>query len=184
MKSTPSTAELLQKVQALVRPERLAHILRVAELAREIARNNGLDEEKAYLAGLLHDAARDLPEAELRRLAPPENPVEEAHPLSLHGRAARVLAREWGVRDEAVLEAVEGHVYGVDPENALGMALYIADISEPGRGVNGEIRALALAGRLSEAYRQAVRNKVEYLTAKGVPVHPKTLAVYHSLNAS
>ena len=159
MKSTVSIADLEAKVQSLVRPERMEHIRRVAELAREIARNNGLDPERAYLAGLLHDAARDLPEEELRRLAPPENEV----------------------RDEEVLEAIEGHVYGVDPENGIGMALYVADVSEPGRGVNEEIRELALAGRLKEAYRLAVRNKVHYLKAKKIPIHPRTLEVYHSL---
>ncbi|MER3451203.1 MAG: phosphohydrolase [Thermus sp.] len=181
MKNKVSIASLEEKVRALVRPERFAHIQRVAALAQEIARNNGLDPERAYLAALLHDAARDLPEAELLRLAPPENEVERAHPLALHGRAARVLAQQWGVRDEKVLEAIEGHVYGVDPENAIGMALYVADISEPERGVNGEIRELALAGRLLEAYRQAVRNKVAYLERKGVPLHPKTLEVYERL---
>jgi predicted HD superfamily hydrolase involved in NAD metabolism len=181
LKSTVSTAELLEKVKALVRPERLEHILRVAALAREIAEKNGLDGERAYLAGLLHDAARDLPEEELKRLAPPENEVERAHPLALHGRAARRLAQAWGVEDREVLEAVEGHVFGVDPENGLGMALYIADISEPGRGVNGEIRELALSGELLQAYRRAVENKVNYLAAKGIPIHPRTLSVYRSL---
>ncbi|TBH20786.1 bis(5'-nucleosyl)-tetraphosphatase (symmetrical) YqeK [Thermus thermamylovorans] len=181
MKSMVSTAELLEKVRALVRPERLEHILRVAALAREIAERNGLEGDRAYLAGLLHDAARDLEEEELLRLAPPENEVEAAHPLSLHGRAARALAQAWGVEDPEVLEAVEGHVYGVSPSNPIGMALYVADVSEPGRGVNAEIRGLALAGRLREAYAQAVRNKVAYLQGKGVPLHPRTLAVYHSL---
>ncbi|GGN03760.1 phosphohydrolase [Thermus composti] len=182
MQSTPSTAELSEKVKALVRPERWAHILRVAELARTIAQRNGLDPDRAYLAGLLHDAARDLPEAELLRLAPPENEVERAHPLALHGRAARRLAEAWGVEDREVLEAVEGHVFGVLPENGIGMALYVADVSEPGRGVNGEIRELALGGRLLEAYRKAVASKVEYLQKKGVPIHPRTLEVYHSLS--
>ncbi|GLV49300.1 phosphohydrolase [Thermus sp. LT1-2-5] len=181
MQSTPFTAELVEKVKPLVRPERWAHILRVAELARTIAERNGLDPERAYLAGLLHDAARDLPLEELLRLAPPENEVEEAHPLALHGRAARRLAEAWGVEDLEVLEAIEGHVYGVSPENPLGMALYVADVSEPGRGVNGEIRELALAGRLLEAYQKAVANKVEYLQKKGIPVHPRTLQVYQSL---
>lgn len=181
MSGTDTTVSLSEKVRALVGPERWAHIQRVAELARAIAERNGLDGEKAYLAGLLHDAARDLPEAELLRLAPPENPVEEAHPLALHGRAARRLAEAWGVGDGEVLEAIEGHVFGVSPENGIGMALYVADVSEPGRGVNGEIRALALGGDLLEAYRRAVRNKVEYLKAKGVPIHPKTLEVYERL---
>ncbi len=181
MKKVVSTDEILEKVRERVSPDRLDHILRVAALAREIALNNGLDPERAYLAGLLHDAARDLPQEELLRLAPPEDEVEAAHPLALHGRAARVLAEGWGVRDAEVLEAVEGHVFGVDPESGIGMALYVADVCEPGRGVNGEIRELALAGRLPEAYRQAVARKVAYLRAKGVPIHPRTLEVYRRL---
>ena len=32
-----------------------------------------------------------------------------------------------------------------------------------------------------EAYRLAVRNKVHYLKAKKIPIHPRTLEVYHSL---
>ncbi|MGQ9692350.1 MAG: bis(5'-nucleosyl)-tetraphosphatase (symmetrical) YqeK [Thermaceae bacterium] len=181
MRKNVSTETLKEKVRALVHPDRFAHIERVAALAREIALNNGLDPDRAYLAGLLHDAARDLPEEELLRLAPPRNEAERAHPLALHGRAARVLAEEWGVRDQEVLEAVEGHVYGVDPENGIGMALYVADISEPSREVNGEIRELALAGRLPLAYRQAIRSKVEYLVSKGIPLHPKTLEIYEKL---
>lgn len=180
MKSTVSIADLEAKVQSLVRPERMEHIRRVAELAREIARNNGLDPERAYLAGLLHDAARDLPEEELRRLAPRRTRWRRPTPRPPRAGGPG-LGRLLGVRDEEVLEAIEGHVYGVDPENGIGMALYVADVSEPGRGVNEEIRELALAGRLKEAYRLAVRNKVHYLKAKKIPIHPRTLEVYHSL---
>ncbi len=184
MKSTGFTLETLKaKVQALTRPERFAHILRVAELAQAIAEANGLDAQRAYLAALLHDAARDLPEDELVRLAPPENDVERSHPLAVHGRAARRLAEEWGVTDAEVLDAIEGHVYGVTPSNRIGMAVYIADVSEPARGVNAEIREMALAGRLEEAYRQAIVSKVTYLREKGVPVHPRTLLAYDAVLA-
>ena len=61
------------------------------------------------------------------------------------------------VEDEEVLEAIEGHVYGVSPDHKIGMALYVADVSEPGRGVNRDIRELALAGRLEEAYQEVAR---------------------------
>jgi HD superfamily phosphohydrolase YqeK len=89
LKNTASTDSLAEKVRALVRPERFAHILRVAALAKEIAEKNGLDGERAYLAGLLHDAARDLPEEELLSLAPPENEVERPTPSpSTAGRPA------------------------------------------------------------------------------------------------
>ena len=179
--STISVVELCEKVRQQVKPERYAHILRVAELAAEIAKANGLDAEKTYLAAILHDAARDFSAERLMELAPPEIDIERKHPLALHGRAGRKLAQEWGIEDEEVLEAIEGHVYGVGPEHKIGMALYIADVSEPGRGVNHDIRELALAGRLLEAYQKAVICKVKYLQSKGIEPHPRTLAAYQAV---
>jgi len=136
--------------------------MRAVEVAmRAYARRYGEDEELWAIAGVLHDMDYEK--------------YPEEHPY----RAVEEL-RRLGYPEE-VLEAIEGHVYGVDPENGIGMALYVADVSEPGRGVNEEIRELALAGRLKEAYRLAVRNKVHYLKAKKIPIHPRTLEVYHSL---
>lgn len=68
--STNPVVELAEKVQAQVKPERYAHILRVAELAAEIAKINQLDIEKTYLAAILHDAARDYSPNQLFKLAP------------------------------------------------------------------------------------------------------------------
>lgn len=176
-----SVVDLLEKVRQQVKPKRFAHILRVAELAAEIARANGLDAEKAYLAGILHDAARDFSYEKLQNLASPENDIERMHPLALHGRAGRRVAQDWGIEDEEVLEAIEGHVYGVSPQHKIGMVLYIADVSEPGRGVNHNIRELALGGRLEEAYQEAVIYKVKYLQGKGIRPHPHTMAAYLEL---
>jgi predicted HD superfamily hydrolase involved in NAD metabolism len=117
--------ELAEKVKAQVKPERFAHILRVAELAEEIARANGVDGEKTYLAAILHDAARDFSSEQLFELAPPTLEMERIHPLALHGRAGRKVAERWGVDDLDVLEAIEGHVYGVRPDHKVGMAIYI-----------------------------------------------------------
>lgn len=181
MISTISVVELAEKVQAQVKPERYAHILRVAELAADIAKANNIDVERTYLAAILHDTARDYSSEQLLELAPPTNEIERKHPLALHGRVGRRVAQEWGITDEEVLEAIEGHVYGVKPNHPLGMAVYIADVSEPGRGVNHEIRELALEGHLLEAYRQAVVCKVHYLQGKGIEPHPRTMMAYKDL---
>jgi len=184
LSNTVSTVDLSERVQKQVSPARFAHILRVAELAAEIARANRLDEEKTYLAAILHDAARDFTPEQLMELAPPENEVELGHPLALHGRASRIVAEAWGVSDPEVLEAVEGHVYGVNPAHKIGMAVYVADVSEPGRGVNADIRELALRGKLLEAYQQAVVSKVTYLQSKGITPHPRTMEAYRKLKAT
>ena len=177
---TPSYRDL---VRAGVSDERFAHIERVVELAVRIGEANGFspaDLARVELAALLHDAARDLDDATLVRLAPPQNQVEVDHPLSVHGRAGRRMAEGWGVTDESVLEAIEGHVFGVPLGNPVGTAVYVADVCEPGRGVNASLRELALTD-LDAAYRQAVGVKVEYLRSCGKEVHPATLKAYESL---
>jgi predicted HD superfamily hydrolase involved in NAD metabolism len=171
------------RVESMVTPERFQHIMRVVRLAQSIAIGNGFDEGEiraVTTAALLHDAARDLEPDELFRLAPPQCQMEADHPLSVHGRAGRVLAEEWGVCDERVLGAISGHVFGVDPEDRIGMAVYVADVSEPGRGVNDDIRELAICD-LPSAYRRAVATKVSYLENCGKAVHPETLKVYEAI---
>lgn len=164
----------------MVRPRRFEHVVRVADLAAQIAAANGLDTARAYAAGILHDIARDLPDTELLRLAPPECEIDGLHPLALHGRAARTLLERWGYEDPVVLEAVEDHTTGPRGGNPVALAVYIADVSEPGRGVNADIRELALQD-LNAALERAIISKVTYLQGKGITVHPRTLRAYHAL---
>jgi predicted HD superfamily hydrolase involved in NAD metabolism len=170
-------------VKRMLSPARFAHLDRVTEVAEAIGRANGFDRGElraTVLASILHDVARELDPERLVALAPPEHPMERAHPLSLHGRAGRALAASWGVTDERVLGAIEGHVFGVPYGDRVGMAVYIADVSEPGRGVNHEIRDLAMRD-LDAAYRRAVDAKVRYLRRCGKDVHPRTLKVHDEI---
>jgi predicted HD superfamily hydrolase involved in NAD metabolism len=170
------------RVRPLVKPERFEHIERVAELARDIATANGLSAEKAYLAGILHDVARDLNNDELLRLAPPESPMDAAHPMIVHGRAARTILEGWGFTDAELLDAVEEHTTGPRDNKPISVCVYVADVSEPGRGVNDHIRELAFLD-LERAYREALFCKVHYLESKGKPVHPRPMAAYRRLVA-
>lgn len=169
-----------ERVRLMVKPRRFEHVMRVAHLARDLAAANGFDAERAYAAGVLHDIARDLPDRELLRLAEPECEIDAAHPLALHGRAGRILLERWGWTDRIVLEAVEDHTTGPRPGNLVAAAVYIADVSEPGRGVNDDIRELAHHD-LGAALTLAIGSKVRYLQGRGIRVHPRTLRTFESL---
>ncbi|ADI13169.1 bis(5'-nucleosyl)-tetraphosphatase (symmetrical) YqeK [Truepera radiovictrix] len=179
----PSILPYCERVKERVTPKRFEHIVRVAILTETIAQANRFDRGElraACLAAVLHDVARDLSAEELFALAPPETELEREHPLAVHGRAGRRIAESWGVSDERVLAAIEGHVFGVAHDNRIGMALYVADVSEPGRGVNHDIRELAMHN-LFRAYQRAVNTKVAYLRSRGKTVHPVTLRVYREI---
>lgn len=172
-----------RRVQGLVTDDRFSHIVRVTHLALQFAEANGfsaVQKQQVATAAILHDAARDMTGAQLMELAPPELELERRHPLALHGRAGRALAARWGVHDEGALSAIEGHVFGVPPSDLVGMAVYVADVSEEGRGVNQQIRQLAMTD-LPAAYKLAVRSKVQYLQNAGKEIHPDTMATYRNI---
>lgn len=179
-----SIAPYCERVQAVLSRARFEHVLRVAELAESIALANDFDPGElraTILAAVLHDVAREESADALFALAPAENDLERRHPLAVHGRAGRAIAAAWGVTDERVLEAIEGHVFGPRPGDRVGMAVYVADVSEPGRGVNGDVRSLAMVN-LERAYRRAVLAKVRYLRSRGKDIHPRTLQVHDELS--
>ena len=59
-----SREELLEKVRAVMSPKRFNHVLGVERAAIALAEKYGYDTEKAGLAGLLHDYAKELPNQE------------------------------------------------------------------------------------------------------------------------
>lgn len=181
-----SVAPYCDRVRRLVGRARFDHIERVTAVADAIASANRFDrgERRAtVLAAVLHDVARDLPRERLVELAPPEYPIDHEEPLALHGRAGRAIAIAWGVIDERVLDAIEFHVSGPRFGDRVAMAVYVADVSEPGRGVNDDVRELAMVD-LARAYRRALERKVRYLRSHGKPVHPRTLKVHDELRAA
>ncbi|MCY7010005.1 bis(5'-nucleosyl)-tetraphosphatase (symmetrical) YqeK, partial [Streptococcus vestibularis] len=63
-----SREELLEKVRAVMSPKRFNHVLGVERAAITLAEKYEYDTEKAGLAGLLHDYAKELPDQEFLEL--------------------------------------------------------------------------------------------------------------------
>ena len=60
-------------MQKRLSPARYVHSVGVANTAAKLAGMNNLDLEKAYLAGLMHDYAREMTNTELLLLAQENN---------------------------------------------------------------------------------------------------------------
>jgi predicted HD superfamily hydrolase involved in NAD metabolism len=169
--------------------KRYGHTVRVADTAAELARIHGLDENRARLAGLIHDAAREHGYEEFLRLAEEWNlPVgepERQSPKLLHGPVAAELARrELGVGDEGVLEAVRVHTTAKPGMEPLALALYVADKIEPARDYPsvGRLRRLARED-LRVATTESLRRAIDYNEGRGKDVHPSSRAALEWLEA-
>jgi predicted HD superfamily hydrolase involved in NAD metabolism len=160
--------------------KRYAHTMRVAETAEHLAKLHGLDPERARLAGLLHDTAREIGKEELLRVAGedglPVGDFERERPILLHGPVAAKLAREdLGVEDGEILDAVRAHTTGEPGMGPLALALFVADKIEPGREQSGveDLRELAPAS-LHHAAKAALEDSISYNERRDRPAHPKS----------
>jgi predicted HD superfamily hydrolase involved in NAD metabolism len=171
----------------LPRP-RYEHCQRVAIQAVEMARHYGMDEERARLAGLLHDVARDLSFATLFSLAARfgllVGPEEAANPIILHAPVgAALLKKEWNIKDEAVIQAIALHTVAAPGMDEFCQLLYLADIIEPGReswpGLNA-LRGLSYR-HLGRAMLLALKENIRYLKASQTFIHPRALAAHDFL---
>lgn len=60
-----SMEKLLDWLNQNLSEKRYLHSIGTAEYAENLARSLGLDEQKAYIAGLLHDCAKCFPDEKL-----------------------------------------------------------------------------------------------------------------------
>ncbi len=173
-------------VRARLSEKRYEHTLGVAATAQELARAHLLDTDRACLAALLHDAAREIgdPEEFLRLAKEWDIPVGEPEreaPQLLHGPVAAELSRrELGVEDTDVLEAIRVHTVGRPGMGPLALILYVADKIEPAREYPSVERLRSLSREnLREAAAESLRRSIVHNEERGRPTHPasrRTLA--------
>ena len=168
---------------AVMSPERLAHVTRVARLASDwaFAMDVPESERQRWLKAVwLHDALRDAPAAELDQLA-----STAPGPAGLrHGPAAASRAKAEGESDRGVLDAVRYHSVGLAEWDLVGRVLYCADYLEPGRVFEREERA-RLAERFptatAEVFATVVRRRVLHLVQSGWPIPEPTYRLWNRI---
>lgn len=165
------------------------HSLGTAAAAADMAARFGVDVEKARIAGLLHDYARNIALDELpvtaRRLGLDVDEVEEEFPYLLHSPVgAKLVQEELGVTDNDVLAAIANHTVGRPGMSDLEKIIYLADMIEPARHFEGadSIRELA-ATDLDAAFRLGYALSLRHLVESGKLIHPRTAAVWNWLNS-
>lgn len=170
-----------EKLKSMLSEKRYTHSLNTAETAAALAARYGADPNRAYLAGLLHDAAKDLSGEELvRRAREAGIPVDRIcgmRPHLLHAPVGAVIAREqFGLKDEELLSAIAHHTMGKPDMTLMEKIIFLADLIEPSRsyaGVDG-VREAA-KNDLDEAVIRAYDGIISYVLEKRDALHPATV---------
>ncbi|MBR0535055.1 MAG: bis(5'-nucleosyl)-tetraphosphatase (symmetrical) YqeK [Clostridia bacterium] len=174
--------EILQK---RLTEKRYIHSLNVAESARELAKQYGADEEKAFTAGLIHDSCKDTP-AGLQLSYMLENGVELSDieintPKLYHAMCGKVFAqKEFGIEDEDLLNSIRYHTTGRKSMSLLEKVVFIADFISAERDYNGvEIMREKAARSLDEAIVEGLGFTIKDLVDRERVVHPDTIDAYN-----
>lgn len=165
--------------------DRYTHTMGVAYTAACLAMRYGENQERAYLAGLLHDCAKCIDNKKKLALCEkyniPITDAEQANPFLLHAKLGSCLAKtEYGVTDEGVLSAIRWHTTGHAAMTLLEKIIYAADYIEPNRKKRenlDEIRTLCFTN-LDDGVRLILRDTLQYLEG-GKPIDPTTREAYH-----
>lgn len=182
-----------RKLGEYISEKRIRHCRGVAETAVELARRWNVDCEKARLAGLLHDVAREIPREHIWKLVLEESGgdirevpcgvIASRNPVVLHAHAGMIIARDrFGVTDEEILRSISLHTTGSPVMGMLDRILFIADYIEPGRKFYGVLKARDLACRdLNEAMWYVLKYTLKELLRKRRPICDLTFLAYNQI---
>ncbi|EPH99531.1 HAD superfamily hydrolase [Enterococcus sp. DIV0213j] len=175
---------LLQKVQMRMSEQRFKHVLGVEEAAVALAEKYGASPEKASIAALTHDYAKERPDDEFIMVINRDGYDPE---LLNYGNAiwhglvgASFVERELGITDEEILQAIRVHTTGAAEMSVLDKIIYVADYIEPGRTFPGvkDAREIAMSS-LDDAVAFETKHTLLHLLENEQQIYPKTIETYN-----
>jgi len=173
--------KIIEYIEKNLNKQRFEHSLRVMDTAEKIARHYNADVEKARLAGLVHDCAKNMNDEEMIKVIKENNYNDNYIYIKtaalMHGLVGGIIARNvMGINDTEVLNAVIYHTTGRENMSILEKIIYIADYIEPMRNFEGVDMLRDLTYKdLDEALLMAFDKTIEYVISRRQPLHLNTV---------
>nr|WP_312289398.1 bis(5'-nucleosyl)-tetraphosphatase (symmetrical) YqeK [Clostridium chromiireducens] len=176
-----SIEEIKAYLKTNLMEKRYTHILGVADTAKKLAKLNGISEEKAEIAGLAHDVAKNLKVDTMKEIMEKNNiilsEVEQNNANLWHSIIADIVAKDkLGIEDEEILDAVRWHTTGKEDMSTLTKIIYIADMIEPSRKFEGveDIRKLTFED-LDRGVYYGLTRSIEFLLTRNLMIDENTM---------
>ncbi|MEE8822174.1 MAG: bis(5'-nucleosyl)-tetraphosphatase (symmetrical) YqeK [Lactobacillus amylovorus] len=179
-----SSDEIIAKEKANMDKKRFKHCVRVSETARKLAKLNGYDEDKAALAGFVHDYAKQVSVEEYRKVIKEQDFDKDLlnwNRAIWHGIVGTYfIEHDLKIRDPEILTAVRRHTTGDTEMTMLDKIVFMADFIEPGRDFPGvdEARKITYAN-IDEGVGYQLAHTLEFLVEKRKRIYPRTIAAYN-----
>lgn len=164
---------IINDIEKNLTPRRLEHTYGVCEKAVALAKEYGVDNEKAYIAALFHDMFKDISQEKLEEMVDLYG-LDQRYKSNLnlaHSKlAAAVMKKDYGINDSELLDSVSYHTTGRAGMTLLEKIIYIADAVEPGRNYPGveNIRKLLEKEDLDEACYVSLKGTIRDLKSRNL----------------
>ena len=137
--------DIQKDLKKVLSAKRYRHSAGVADSARALADKYGANAEKAYIAGWVHDCAKELSLSEMHDIVNEHSLRLDKYVLSskalLHGPVGSILCEtKYGIDDKDIKSAIFYHTTGRTNMTLLEKIIVLADYIEPSRdfpGVSG-----------------------------------------------
>lgn len=176
-----SEEEIHEKLRAAQKERRYFHTLGVVKEAVRLAPKYEVPIEKAKIAALLHDCAKNFDEARFWEIAADYGVTLDEYalkePALVHAYlGAAVAYRDYGVTDKEILDAIYYHTTARANMTNLEKLIYIADMIEPGRTMPQaeELRKM-VEEDLDKALIYAIDCSIKHVIKKGRLIHPDSI---------
>lgn len=178
-------SEYVQLLKSSLSKKRFTHSMNVAQICTELAQKHGADEEKAFLAGLLHDIKKEETPNAMKSLAILSgmdiSKEETMTPALWHAPAgAYYIEKNLKITDEDILNAVRYHTAGRDNMSTLEKIVYLGDLTSADRSYKDvEKYRKAAFSDLDNAMYFALKYSIEETLGKCGLVPPCTIRGYN-----
>ncbi len=181
--------EILKWLKENLNEKRYIHTLGTADCAKELAQKFGLNSEKAYLAGLLHDCAKCFSNEKLLDIIHQHLNVEECEMLNyktLHAPVSAYIAeKEFKITDKEILSAIRWHTLGRLDMTDFEKIVFIADKIEPNtrdKEYSDKIRVLLdEENGLNKALLKCYKETIKSLVKRDLKICLLTIEIYNKL---
>ena len=166
------------RLKEIMSEERLEHSINTSKVARRLAIKYNYNTDKAEIAGLLHDCAKDLKYDILKKMVLEHNimvdKIIQRIPKLLHPLVGATIAKkEFNIQDPVILKAIKTHSTGAAQMSLLDKIIYLSDKIEPLRDTGGVEEAREMAEKdLNRAVLMVLDRGLIYLISKGLFIHP------------
>ena len=178
--------QIKQNLKKYLSEFRYEHSILVAEESKKMAKHYKQNEEKAYIAGLVHDIAKEFSDEENEKWIQKYNLTgdvySEEYKNVIHSFIGAVVIGEWYGMDEEICNAVRNHTLGNISMTELDKIIFVADkiarkVSNP---IIEQEKRLAYQD-INKALELCLKVQEQKLQEKGKKMHPISLELLRIL---